>query len=250
MTDTAIQEQGSDFKIKTTVFEGPLEVLLNLIEKRKLLINDISLAQITDDFIAYTQRYSEFPTAQSADFILVASTLLLIKSKSLLPSLALTSEEQADIQDLETRLKIYKRIKELSVHVKALFGARIIFERAERRDITPVFSPEDTITLSGVLESLKRVIASLPKKEFLPKAIVRKVISLEEMIGNLADRIQSSLRMSFRQFSGDAKDKVTIIVGFLAMLELVKQGAISVNQDARFGDIDMETSQVGVPNYH
>ena len=99
------------FQIKTEVFEGPLDLLLNLIEKRKLFINDIALSKVADDYIAYLQSQEKFPIAQSADFLVIASTLLLIKSKSLLPNLNLSEEEQHDVNDLERRLKIYQRIK-------------------------------------------------------------------------------------------------------------------------------------------
>ena len=77
---------GQEYTVKTEAFEGPLELLLNLIEKRKLFISDISLAQVADDYIEYINKQEDFPMASTADFILVASTLVLIKSKSLLPT--------------------------------------------------------------------------------------------------------------------------------------------------------------------
>src|SRR3989344_1126361 len=108
----------SDYHIKTEAFQGPLDLLLQLIEKRKLHINDISLAHITDDYLAHIAGLETFPLKEAAHFILVASTLVLIKSRSLLPSLSLTDEEEGDIKDLERRLKEYKRIKELSLHIE------------------------------------------------------------------------------------------------------------------------------------
>src|SRR3989344_9116880 len=93
------------FHVKTEVFEGPLDLLLSLIEKHKLHINDVSLSKVTDDYISYVNAQVDFPMGQAADFILVASTLVLIKSKSLLPTLDLSKEEQGDIADLERRLK-------------------------------------------------------------------------------------------------------------------------------------------------
>jgi segregation and condensation protein A len=90
----------------------------------------------------------------------------------------------------------------------------------------------------------------MPKKEFVPKAVVQKVISLEEMMDSLADRITKSMKMSFRDFAGVGKvEKVNVIVSFLAMLELVKQGIIQVRQDKDFHDIEIETNEVGVPSY-
>lgn len=238
------------FTIKTQSFEGPLDLLLDLIEKRKLFISDISLAKVTDDFIAHVRAFEQMPMGESAHFILIASTLLLIKSKSLLPELSLTEEEKGDIQDLEMRLKIFKRIKDASVHVQKLFGAEMIFTQSATRSMQPVFAPAPEFTLEKALYSLKDLINRLPKKENLPKHVVQKVISLEDMIGTLTTRITSSLRMSFKQFTGEHKgEKVNVIVSFLAMLELVKDGVLHVTQERDFDDIQMETKEVGVPRY-
>jgi segregation and condensation protein A len=238
------------FFIKTPSFEGPLDLLLDLIEKRKLFINDISLAKVTDDFISHIQQFENLPMGESAHFILVASTLLLIKSKSLLPELNLTEEEKGDMQDLETRLKIYKRIKESSIFVQKLFGADMIFTQSHARPVNHVFAPDAEFTLEKSLFLLKDLIGRLPKKEKLPQVVVDKVISLEDMIGTLTKRIQGALRMSFKTFAGEHKEnKVNFIVSFLAMLELVKQGIVHVTQESNFGDIQMETKEVGVPRY-
>lgn len=241
----------SHFKIKTEVFEGPLDLLLSLVEKRKLFINDISLAKVTDDFIEHLKNFDKLPMGDSAQFILIASTLLLIKSKSLLPTLTITEEEEAGMYDLERRLKIYKRIKEVSIHVSRLFGTEIIFQPAQMRPMEPVFSPHESMNLLSLAQAIKDVIRSLPKKESIPKAVVRQVVSLEEMIDNLTKRITQGLRMSFKEFAGQhSKERVNVIVGFLAMLELVKQGTIHVSQEQTFGDIHMETKSIGVPRYN
>src|SRR3989344_4073772 len=112
----------NEFKVKVGMFEGPLDLLLSLIEERKLHINDVSLAAVTDEYINYVKSLSELPVAQTANFILVASTLLLIKSQSLLPVLDLTPEEQGSIDDLERRLKLHKIFKELSPAAKKQIG--------------------------------------------------------------------------------------------------------------------------------
>ena len=239
------------FKIKTEVFEGPLDLLLSLVEKRKLFINDIALSKVTDDFIAHIQNFEKLPMADSAQFILVASTLLLIKSKSLLPSLTLTEEEEEGIHDLETRLKIYQRIKDASLNIKELFGKEIIYPQSQQRAVAPVFSPHEGMNLLSLAQAIKDIIKSLPKKEAIPKAVVRKVVSLEEMIDSLTKRISQGLKMKFSEFSATHKaEKVNVIVSFLAMLELVKQGVINVNQENNFGDIHMETKEIGVPRYN
>jgi segregation and condensation protein A len=238
------------FTIKTQSFEGPLDLLLDLIEKRKLFINDVSLAKVTDDFISHIQDMEHMPMGESAHFILVASTLLLIKSKSLLPELNLTTEEKHDIQDLETRLSILKRIKDASVHVRKLFGEEVIFPQSHTHPIDPVFTPDPSFTLDKALLILKELLNKLPKPENLPKVLVSKVISLEDMVTTLTTRITSHLRMSFKEFTKEHRaNRVNVIVSFLAMLELVKEGIVHVTQERHFDDIQMETKDVGVPRY-
>ena len=239
----------NQFKIKTEVFEGPMDLLLSLIEKRKLLINDVSLAKVTDDFIAHLQNREVYSIKDTSEFLVIASTLLLIKSRSLIPSLNLSIEEKADINDLELKLKIYKKIKELSIYVKNNFGKRIIFFPNARK-AEPVFSPSQEMNKENISKAIFDVIKNLPKFVLKPKLRVTKVISLEEMITSLTKRVQSSLKMSFKDFSGIGKaDKVNVIISFLAMLELVKQGIIEVDQKEKFEDIQMETRDIRVPSY-
>ncbi len=236
--------------VKTHIFEGPLDTLLSLIEKRKLFINDISLAQVADDYIAYVKSLQNFPIADSAHFIFIASTLVLIKSKSLLPNLELSEDEQHSIEDLEARLAEYQKYKSLSRHLRERFGIHTEYLRQPLKNQVIVFAPDKNTTVTRISEMIKTLILGLPKKEFVPKAIVQKVISLEEMMDDLSKRITSSLKMSFKSFSGHGKaEKVNVIVSFLAMLELVKQGIIQVRQDRDFHDIEMETQMANIPKY-
>ncbi len=254
---------GDEYLVKTHVFEGPLDTLLSLIEKRKLFINDISLAQVADDYIAYIKSLEDFPIADSAHFILIASTLVLIKSKSLLPTLTLTEDEQHSIEDLESRLKEYQKYKELSRHLRERFGIHTEYLRLPSKEKIVVFTPDKNTSTARIFETIKSVILHMPKPEFVPKAIVQKIISLEEVIESLTKRITTSMKMSFKDFSrlqtsersngGQAgisnEVKIYVIVSFLAMLELVKQGIIQVRQDKDFHDIEMETQTVGTPRY-
>jgi segregation and condensation protein A len=230
------------YLVKQSSFEGPLDLLLDLIEKRKLLINDITLVQITDDYITYIEGQGEFPIKDTAEFILVASTLLLIKSRSLLPGIELTKDEEADIYDLEDRLKLLEEVRRLSLYVEERFAKKILYLKTPSKVITPIFTPDENTNL----------LELLPIKEITPKAIVRKVISLEEVVESLIFRVKNNLRLSFNEFSkqGSTKaEKVQVIVTFLAMLELVKRGMIQVTQQSNFSDIEMETENVGVPRY-
>lgn len=240
-----------NFTIRTESYEGPLDVLLDLIEKRKLFINDISLAAVADDFIEYVRSHSEFPLSQTAHFVLVASTLLLIKSKSLLPTLSFTEEEEADVEDLKRRLELHALFKSEAEEVRKQFGKAPLLFPAQDRPQETVFSPDASMSVASLTEAIATVMANLPKGgDKLVKATIKKVVSLEEMIDRLGDRIQKAVSMRFREFSGHGKaEKVEVIVGFLAMLELVKQGIIRVTQDSNFDDILMEHDQIGTPRY-
>ena len=244
-------EETQAFSIKTEVFEGPLDLLLSLVEKRKLFINDISLSRVADDYIEYLRGFERFPVGDAASFVLVASILVLIKSKSLLPKLDLTDDEKGSIEELEDRLKAYKKIKELSLYVEERFGKNIIFPRVHvSKQIQPIFTPDQKMTQNNLLAAVKSAISKIPKPEVVPQKTVRKIATLEETIESLTQRINKCLKMSFNEFSGNGKvEKVTIVVSFLAMLELVKQGTIIVRQETIFSDIDMETQNLGVPAY-
>ncbi|MEX2010281.1 MAG: segregation/condensation protein A [Parcubacteria group bacterium] len=243
------------FAVNTPVFVGPLDLLLDLIEKRKLFVNDVSLATVTDDFIKYIEEHEEFPISESAEFIVIASTLMLVKSRSLLPTLQLTPEEEVSIHDLEKRLALYKQVKEISIELKKIFGKNIIFEKTPNKNDLVIFSPDKKITQENILTSLQTVLESLPKYERVPKAVIKKMISLEETIEKLSLRISNGMKMSFKNFvDKDLKgpityeDKISIIVGFLAMLELVKRGAVRVTQEGR-GEIEMESESLMTPHY-
>ncbi len=238
------------YQLHTDVFEGPLELLLLLIEKRKLLINDIALAEVADDFLKYIERHPEFPVAETAQFVLTGSDLLLIKSRSLLPSLRLSEEEQASVENLEFRLKALERYKKLGVQLQSTYALTPLYSRQRRGVLQVVFSPDPGMHVAGLLDAVRSVLRQLPKEKVaLPQAMVQKVVSLEEMMERLSERISASMEVSFRDTSRTAGSKVNTIVTFLALLELVRQGVVRVEQEAQFGDIRMRSDAVGIPRY-
>jgi chromatin segregation and condensation protein Rec8/ScpA/Scc1 (kleisin family) len=153
------------------------------------------------------------------------------------------------VAELELRLKLYQQFKELTGQVKDLFGRQIIFTRTGEREIVKVFVPSTDVTLANIANAMKSVLTSLPVAEKMREVVVNKVISLEEMIDSLKERMTRSIKMSFKDFVGDKKEKVNIIIGFLGMLELVKQGLIRAEQGSHFSDITMEQSTLDVPRY-
>lgn len=233
------------FVIATEHFTGPLDLLLQLVTKRKLFINDISLATVADEYIEYVRGMHNFPVAEVAQFVVVAATLLLIKSKSLLPTLELTEEEEEDVAALERRLMQYQRVQAQTKIIAPLMGNRPMYQRREVAggDRQIEFTPSDDLTLMNLVQALQDIIATFPATEDLPEKLVAQVMSLEEMIDQLRDRIKTGIEMSFREFAGDGvmtkEYKVHMVVSFLAMLELVKEGVLSVRQSDTFADITM-----------
>jgi len=241
---------GASFTVKIKDFEGPLDLLLSFIEERKLLVNDVSLSSVADDFLAYLQDQESFPLGQAAQFVLVAATLLLLKSRSLLPVLELTGEEEGDIKDLEFRLKLLQIFRGVAKKIGNTLGSPLFFGYGVK--VTePIFSPAKDLSIQSLTEAAHRTLRNAPKSVFIPEISVRKIISLEDMINRLAQRIEKAINLSFKEFAGAGKtDKRELIVGFLAMLELVKRGIVAVSQEASFGDITMNyQGSIKAPNF-
>ncbi len=223
------------YQIKLEKFEGPLFLLLELIEKRKLCINDVSLAEIADQYLSHLKELRGFPMEEVANFVSVASTLILIKSTSLLPFFELSEEETGDIKELQRRLQFYCFIRDLAKKLEGVFGQTMLFEREAFIGINPGFVEPKNLTKEKLFLTLKEIISNLPLKEIFPETIVKKTISLEKKAEELINRIKQQIEISFADaFNTNKIEKIEIIVGFLAVLELIKQGIITAEQNILF----------------
>ena len=235
------------YKVKTEAFEGPFNLLLSLVEERKLFINEISLAQVTEEYLKYVNESKDIAPENLTGFISVAATLILIKSKSLLPGINLTEEEEVDIKSLEERLRLYELFSNIAEEIRLEYGKQIIFFPEERKLSGAIFTPDPQITPENIYNLAEGLFEKLPKKEKLPEVEVKKVISLEEMIDRLTDRMQNAIKTSFKEFAGTGgatkEEKVVVIVGFLALLELTRQGILDVAQETNFEDIIITTNE-------
>jgi segregation and condensation protein A len=238
-------------EVKTPVYEGPLDLLLELIEKRKLLINDIALAAVTEEYIARVNSMESMPMGETAEFVALAATLLLIKSRSLLPLLSITEEEGKDIKELEYRLAIFQIIKSAGRELESCLEENNYLYEGSGPLFKPMFIPDESVTSQSLRDAAQTLIAGFPQYLVLPKVQVKTVVSIEEMIDKLRDRVTSAMRLSFKEFAGVGKNKERgdIIVSFLALLELVKQGIIKATQEGEHGDITLESDSVSTPSY-
>lgn len=238
----------SNFILATPAFQGPLEALLNLIEGRKLSVSDISLAEVADAYLAYVEKLPELPLGETAQFILVASTLLLIKSRSLLPNVSLTDEESQSIEELERRLARYAIIRKAARALRKERGrAPLTFpKRAPARAI--IFNPGES-SVSSIKTAIQKLLATLPKPEKVIEAVVAPVLALEEVIERVRAKLSSAVRAKWSELVRSS-NKHDTIVHFLAILELVRAGSLSATQAKLFDEIHLETEAVSAaPSY-
>ncbi|QSH39600.1 segregation/condensation protein A [Candidatus Kaiserbacteria bacterium] len=237
----------SVFTLEVGEFKGPLELLLDLIERRKLEVSDISLSTVADEYVEYIEDRSHIPLSETAQFVVIASTLLLIKSRALLPSLALTTDEEEDIRDLEHRLKLYAHARHAAKLLRAHWGKSAYLPKNPQKSEV-IFAPANDITESNILLALKKVMEAIPTFTKAPIAQIAREIRLEDIIDSLTTRMQSAFTDSFKNLTSKA-DRVESIVHFLALLELVKRGTLGAQQQGNFSDITMNHEDVDTPHY-
>lgn len=236
-----INEDLKNFSIKINKFDGPLDLLLELIQKKKYLINDVSLSEISENYIFFV-RENEFSLAEATSFLSVAATLMLIKSRSLLPKVIFEKEDESNIDDLKKRLKILQEFKILSEKVQNIFGKNILHQKIFRRKKEIKFRPDASITSENILLSLDNLISTIKTTEKLREEKVQKILSLKEITEKVYDKVRKYLKISFLEVivSDNKKD---IAVSFLAILELFRNGQVDLLQDKAFGKIQIEKSE-------
>ena len=229
------------YQIKLEQFEGPLDLLLSLIEEEKLDITKLSLAGVADQYLEYIKNNKNIKLESLADFLLVASKLILIKSKALLPLLQFSEEEEAEIKDLSKQLEEYKKFKDVSVKIAALADRKnFSFTREVFEGVGPLFYPPENINVFDLKKYFQLVLAEIPVIEKLEEEFVKEIMTLEEKINDLQKMIKEKVEISFSELTVDAKEKVDIIVSFLAILEMVKQKVIDVQQNEIFREIKLK----------
>jgi len=253
------------YEMKTETFSGPLEKLLELIEAQKMDVSEVSMAQVTDDFLAYLRSLAGRDGAKTpggiapsdldlvkvdlrilADFIAVASKLIFLKSKYLLPGLALTDEEEADIKDLEGRLRMYQELKPALRHIGKLWreshksysrpyfvGAALM---ARRKSGTAFFYPGTNMDAPALAESLGRIFDKVKTYELETETIKEKIVTLEEKVSEVMERIRREGDMHFHRLSRD-KSRSELIIVFLAVLHLAREQIVLLEQMENFSDI-------------
>ena len=244
-----------ELSYKLESFEGPLDLLLHLIEKNKVNIYDIPIATITDQYLEYVRHMEEESLDVVSEFLVMAATLLDIKARMLLPKEVNEEGEEEDPRaELVARLLEYKTYKYMSIELKDMeMDAEKIFYKSPTipMEVKEYEQPVDLDKLlDGVtLAKLEQIFQSVMKRQkdkidpvrSTFGTIKKEPVSLEEKINSVLDYARKYRKFSFRGMLTRQKDRTEIVVTFLALLELMKIGKIHLTQDNLFDDMMIET---------
>ena len=236
------------YTVKLKEFQGPLDLLLQLTEEKKLDIIEISLAKITNQYLTYLRNLENISLEDLVDFLAIASRLILIKSRILLPSLELTEEEEEDIEALKRQLNEYKRFKELAKKIEEIAGGKnIAYDREKYQGLKPIFYPPKNFKLEDLKTAFKKIleeIALLEKK--LPEESLELKISIEDKIKKIQEELSKKIQTTFQDITKKTESRFDIIVSFLALLELVKQKIVSTKQDGLYSKIIISKQKMNI----
>jgi len=235
-SDRAIQ-------LELPLFNGPLDLLLHLIERNELDITEVSLLEVTDQYLKALRSKEQIDLGAMADFIAVAARLLLLKSRALLPrdpddERHEEEDQGSDVRALIEALREYRRFKQAAEFLRE----REVGHGTYRREVPPPEVPLptglDTVTLSSLVDVIREVLDRMPDEE--PQSeIVREPVRLRDRMRSLVDTLQVHGRTSFKALIQSATSRTMVIVDFMAVLELIKQRYLAAQQSDAFGDIEL-----------
>jgi segregation and condensation protein A len=229
------------YQVQLPMFEGPLDLLLHLIEREELDITKVALAQVTDQYLAYLAILKEIEVEFLTDFLVVAAKLLFIKSQALLPTPppSLVDEEEEDIgAQLAHQLRVYKQFKIVAqtLRQREANGLKSFIRMA----LPPKFEPRlavGEVTLDDLVAAVHQALEVRPADPAVSEVVSPITVTIGQQMTLIRDELTHRTQINFRHLLGQAASRVEIIATFLAVLELIKQYVIEVRQDTSFGDI-------------
>jgi len=239
-----------DYRVDTDLYQGPLDILLELIEHAELDITKLALAKVTDQYLEYLKKFETENPSEVSSFLVIASRLLQIKSQALLPKQSLEifgAEEEDPGEALAQQLIIYKRFKEIS---KWLFereeeGLRTYLRIAPPPKIN--FQPKldlTGITLDDLVQVAREIFINGMPLQKLDTVINFPRITIKERITTILDHLRKFRKTTFMSLLIHKNSRVELVVTFLALLELVKRHIIDANQTELFGEIDLNSEKL------
>lgn len=245
----------NNIDVKLEVFEGPLDLLLHLIEKNKFNIFDIPIVEITRQYLDYLDSMEEENMDVMSEFLVMAATLISIKSKMLLPKEEEEEEEEDDPRaELVKSLIEYKMYKYASLELKdmSLDASNAFFKKEtipkEVKEVKEEVNPKELLSditmkqMSEIFHALlKREVDRVDPVRSKFGTITRDEIRLEDRMVEIRNEIKGLKSINFRTLLGSKRGKINLIVSFLAILELMKTGVLVIRQEEMFGDIIIDS---------
>ncbi len=242
MADEEIDLQAQAYRVETPVYEGPLDLLLHLIERAELDITKLSLAQVTDQFLAHIHSHSILAAEEMSGFLIIAAKLIQIKSEVLLPRPPLREEGEEDPGEaLARQLQLYRKFKIAATH---LFDLETLGQHTYLR-LSPPPKIAGSLDLSGItkddlIDAARIILSGSTIQDELKTVVAPSTITIRQKINQIVSRLRLAGRSTFHSFIQSTRSRLEIVVTFLAMLELIKRDQIQVSQQSLFGEIDIE----------
>jgi len=236
-------KSNENYIIHLEAFEGPMDLLLHLIEREELPITAISLSRVTQQYLDYMAELEQLRPDDIAEFLVMAARLLYIKSTALLPRPEPEDEEEEEDpgEALARQLREYKRFKQKAAFLKELEarGLRTYVRLAPPPTMEKRLDPEG-LSVDALLEALYEVLEEMNPPAPPVHSIAPLEVTIEEKLVELSQRLSSGRSLRFKQVLRQARSRMEIIVTFLAVLELIKQRPVKVHQPRPFDDILIE----------
>ncbi len=236
--------QTDKYIFQIPVYEGPLDLLLQLIEKSELDITAVALAMVTDQYLKHIRQLEDARADEISAFLVIAAKLIQIKSEALLPRPPVREAGEEDpAENLARQLRIYKRFKEISalLEERDAKGLRTYLRLAPPPKVEGRLDLSD-ITLTDLLEAAESSFLQEKEKQSLGTVISAPKVTIRQKIAYITERMSKSQHSSFKELVGQSNSRLEIVVTFLALLELVKRYRVWARQEALFGDIAIERS--------
>ncbi|MCJ7716818.1 MAG: segregation/condensation protein A [Anaerolineales bacterium] len=236
-------DQVNSYKIDTPVYQGPLDLLLQLIETSELDITTLALAQVTNQYLKHLEKLQNLPPDEISAFLVIAAKLIQIKSEALLPHQRSDREEEIDIgNELARQLIAYKRYKEIA---ELLADRKDLGYQTFIRLSSSQMEINDQLDLGefGINDLLDLAISIFQKeidRKSISTVVERPKITIKDKINQISDRFKNSDQITFRELLGKEYSRLDIVISFLALLELIKGNFIEVIQTEIFDDITMK----------
>jgi segregation and condensation protein A len=234
--------QTGGYTVQTAVFEGPLDLLLDLIERAELDITALSLAAVTEQYLDYLHHLEESRADEISAFLVIAAKLVQIKSEALLPRppVRQPGEEDSGAQLVE-QLKLYKRFKKVAnwLGEREAKNLRTYLRLAPSPKIEGKLDLSN-ITIADLIVAAREVYEEQFEKQALGTVISAPKVTIREKIELISKKLDNADRTHFRELLGENPDRIEIVVTFLALLELVKRYKVAARQENLFSNIEIE----------